>query len=173
MIEKQIWKPAGSTRNNSTNDAKFALANAQSVRNRTALFLYDSVTANNIDMICITETWLTQLDTVDIPALEGNNYTFSHIVRYNGPGGRVGELFKSTFTIIITIPMHFHYFEGLTVTLKTLSCAQFTIVVIYRPPSAPIRSYIEPFNSVLQTTYGKMLSLVVISTFITITRVVV
>ena len=54
------------------------------MRNRTALFLNVFDKANNIDIICITETWLTELDTVDISVLEGNNYTFSHIVRDNG-----------------------------------------------------------------------------------------
>ena len=47
------------------------------------------------------------------------------------------------------------YFEGLIVTLKTLSYSQFIIVVIYRPPSAQIQSFLDPFNSVLQETYGK------------------
>ena len=81
LIGKQIWKPTGTTRRISTHYAKFALVNAQSVRNRMALFLNDFVTAYNIDIIFITETWITQLDTVDIPVLEGNNYTFSHNVR--------------------------------------------------------------------------------------------
>ena len=91
------------------------------MKNRTALFLNDFITANNIDIICITDTWLTQLDTVDISVLEGNNYTFSHIVRDNGRGGGVGVIFKSTYTLIRTTPIYSQYFEGLTVTLKILS----------------------------------------------------
>ena len=42
LIKKQIWKPTGSTRcQKSTTCARFALVNAQSVRNRTALLLND------------------------------------------------------------------------------------------------------------------------------------
>ena len=84
LIERQIWKPTGYSRKKPTTCAKFALVNAPSVRNRTALFLNDYVTANHIDIICIRETWLTQLHVVYISVLEGKNYTLSHIVRDNG-----------------------------------------------------------------------------------------
>ena len=63
-------------------------------------------------------------------------------------------LFKSTYTLIRTTPINFNV-ERLTVTFKTLSYTQFTIVVMYRPPSAPIQCFFEPFNRVLQEIYGK------------------
>ena len=51
LIKKKIWKPTRSTRvQKQRSCAKFALVNAQSVRNRTAQLLSDYVTSNNIDI---------------------------------------------------------------------------------------------------------------------------
>ena len=91
---------------------------------------------------------------VDISVLEGTNFTFSHIVRDNGRGGGVGVLFTPTYTLMKITPINSQYFEGLTVTLKNASYTHFTIAVMYIPPSAPIQSFFEPFNSLLQETYG-------------------
>ena len=101
IIKKMIWKPTGSTRvQKQRSCVKFALVNAQSVRNRTPLLLSDYVTSNNIDIACITETWLTQLDNVDIAVLEGNNYTLSHVIRDNIRGGRKRQFYERSIQTI-------------------------------------------------------------------------
>ena len=96
-----IWKPTGSTRvQKQRSCAKFAFVNAQSVRNRTPLLLSDYVTSNNIDIACITETWLPQLDNVDIAVLEGNNYTLSHVIRDNIRGGGKRQFYERSIQTI-------------------------------------------------------------------------
>ena len=109
--------------------AKFALVNAQSVRNRTALLLSDYVTSNNIDIACITETWFTHLDNVDIAVLQGNNYTLSHVMRDNIRGGGVGVLFKSTYKLLRSTPISCEAYEGINITLKHPNSTLITVVV--------------------------------------------
>ncbi len=150
LIKQHIWKPTGSTRPKPWGNAKFALVNAQSVRNRSALLLSDYIASNDLDIICITETWLTQLDSVDVAVLEGENYTLSHVVRETGRGGGVGILFKSSYKLVRSSPIKSKGFEGLNITLKHPSRIQLTVVVIYRPPSAPTQQFFESFNTVLQ-----------------------
>ena len=56
IIKHHIWWPTGSTRNVHNSNVKFALLNAQSVRNKTALLISDYITSTGIDIVCITET---------------------------------------------------------------------------------------------------------------------
>ena len=154
LIKKKIWKPTRSTRvQKQRSCAKFALVNAQSVRNRTALLLSDYVMSNNIDIACITETWLTQLDNVDIAVLQGNNYTLSHVMRDNIRGGGVGVLFKSTYKLLRSTPISCEAYEGINITLKHPNSTLITVVVIYRSPSLSMGSFFERFNGVLQETF--------------------
>ena len=160
--------------NPSTEAEKLALVNAQSVRNRTALLLSDYVTSNNIDIACITETWLTQLDNVDIAVLQGNNYTLSHVMRDNIRGGGVGVLFKSTYKLLRSTSISCEAYEGINITLKHPNSTLITVVVIYRSPSLSMGSFFERFNGVLQETFvhGNMLLSVAILTYITTTPAV-
>ena len=49
---------------------KCYLLNAQSARNRMALLIDDDVTSKIIGIACITETWISNDDAVDINILQ-------------------------------------------------------------------------------------------------------
>ena len=109
--------------------------------------------SNNIDIACIPETWLTQLDNVDIAVLQGNNYTLSHVMRDNIRGGGVGVLFKSTYKLLRSTPISCEAYEGINITLKHPNSTLITVGVIYRSPSLSMGSFFERFNGVLQETF--------------------
>ena len=123
------------------------------------LVFNDYVKSNNIEIECITETWVTQLDNVDIAVLEGNKYTLSHVIRDNIRGGGVGVLFKSTYKLLRFTPLSCEAYEGIKITLKhpnstvEYNSTLITVVVMYRSPSLSTRSFFERFNGVLQETF--------------------
>ena len=62
-------------------------------------FLVDYVADHDLDILCITETWLSSENTVAVSAITPSGYLFEHVARSNICGGGVGVLFKSSFTV--------------------------------------------------------------------------
>ena len=145
LIKKKIWfQPTGSTRvQKQRSCAKFALVNAQSVRNRAANksktanngvksprrssivpiqkevilptvkfglmnvqslynkydFAADHIVENKLDIVSITETWLSPKDELNSPrmaAIEKHGYKFIHRPRCSGRGGGVAVVVNKT-----------------------------------------------------------------------------
>ena len=65
---------------NEVHSAKLCLLNARSVCNK-ADFLIDYVTDHDIDVMCITETWLTSDNTASVSAITPRGYLFEHVAR--------------------------------------------------------------------------------------------
>ena len=78
--------------------AKLCLINSRSVCNK-AEFLFDYVTSHDIDIMCITETWLRSEDSASASAITPSGYHLEYAARSNGRGGGVGVLFRSSFHI--------------------------------------------------------------------------
>ena len=74
------------------------LLNARSVCNK-ADFIIDYVTDHDIDVLCITETWLQSDNTASVSAITPRDYLFEHVARSNQRGGGVGVLFRASFTL--------------------------------------------------------------------------
>ena len=83
---------------NQVRTAKLCLINSRSVCNK-AEFLVDYITSHDIDIMCITETWLRSEDTASASAITPSGYHLEHAARSNGRGGGVGVLFRSSFHI--------------------------------------------------------------------------
>ena len=80
------------TPHNQVLPAKLCLINARSVCNKAELIV-DYVTSHDIDIMCITETWLRSEDTASVSAVTPSGYHLEHVARTNGRGGGVGVLF--------------------------------------------------------------------------------
>ena len=74
LIKHQIWRPTGLNRKVHNSNMKFALLNAQSARNKTALLINDYITSKGIDIACITEIWLSNDDAIDINILQERSW---------------------------------------------------------------------------------------------------
>ena len=127
------------------------LFNARSVRNKTAT-LYDKVVSDNIDLLAITETWLTQdRDDPIICQLTPEGYKFHNVPRQSQTrGGGVGLLYKSNIGMKF-MSQEYKTFENISCTLTSGDCS-FMLLIIYRPPSHPGNSnsdFIDELDSVL------------------------
>ena len=112
-----------------------ALINARSICNK-AIQISDFIFEHNIDILCITETWLKSncSDNLVLSELLPPGYDVLHIPRPCGRrGGGVGLVFKSTLKISMIEKEEFDSFEHMVVKLKCESTS-YTIVIVYRPP---------------------------------------
>ena len=133
-------------------NAKFAVVNVRSVRNKADL-IKEHVVEQNYDIVALTETWLTKDDQAEINVLTASGYSLCHLPRANKRGGGVGVLFKSTLSKISETPLTTDTFEGLSVTLqcpKTKNNVR--VYVIYRPPSSSLpRDFLDDLGAILKS----------------------
>ena len=89
--------------------------NTRSVRNK-APFVKDYIDDHGIDIVALTETWLSDGEVVD--ELTNGGYNLVHLPRKNRRGGGVGLLFRSTFQILSHKPMTTGTIDCLNTTLR-------------------------------------------------------
>ena len=135
-----------------TVNTKFALINNRSVRNK-ADFIKDYIVEHHIDIVALTETWLSHDDKAEINVLPAGGYNLCHLPRRNHRGGGIGLLFKSTFNMISETPLTTNILEGLSVALQCPETdSNVRIYVIYRPPSSSLsRDFLDDFGATLSS----------------------
>ena len=108
--------------------------NARSIRNKVSLsisFMLD----HNLDLLFITETWLTTNDSPIIAALNTPPYLFTHLIRdSNNFGGGIGILHRSTLNVSAVLDLHHSHSESLTCSISPPRSHTFNIALFYRPP---------------------------------------
>ena len=126
--------------------ATLCLINTRSLRSN-ANIICDFVQEHDMDIVCVTETWLSVRDanscTSTIPG-----YTLEHIPRCNRNGGGVGVFFKDGFRLASSKPWPADSFECMEVVFSRLTASSaLRLFVIYRPPSSG--RYATPFSTFL------------------------
>ena len=138
----------------SSAQVKVGLLNAQSVKNK-ALDIIDHVNDNNLDLVALTETWLTDNDTVHKAELTSNGFTIHSATRKQKRGGGVALLVRSPIhSKRVTDKQLMKSFEYVEVQLKTKG-RNSTVVVLYRPPpnhknKLTVPMFIEEFSNFLE-----------------------
>ena len=93
----------------------------------------DYIVEHHIDIVALTETWLSHDDKAEINVLTAGGYNLCHPPRRNRRGGGVGLPFKSTFNMISETPLPTDTFEGMSVTLQCPETnSNVRVYVIYR-----------------------------------------
>ena len=122
--------------------------NVQSARNKSDV-ICDIVTEHDIDILTLTETWLTFQDKDDlhVKGLTLPGYEFLHVPRKgNGGYGGVGILHKANIKIINKEVYEANSFENLQIKFNTGSrCLD--LVTMYRPPLKQQTSSPTPCSS--------------------------
>ena len=132
---------------NEVHSAKLCLLNARSVCNK-ADFIIDYVTDHDIDVLCITETWLQNYNTASVSAITPRGYLFEHVARSNQRAGGVGVLFRASFTLDHSKLWPASSFECIDIQLRCNAIpSTLRLFVIYRPPSSSPNS--QPFATFL------------------------
>ncbi|KAM4807896.1 uncharacterized protein WCC33_000867 [Rhinophrynus dorsalis] len=125
----------------------FGLWNARSVCNKLTA-VHDLFISHSLNLLAITETWLTSSDTASTAALSHGGLHFTHTPRPgNSKGGGVGILLSPnhTFQIIPTVPsLSFPTFEAHTIRL--FSPFPLRVAAIYRPPGPSVQ-FLDHFAS--------------------------
>ncbi|KAM4722821.1 uncharacterized protein WCC33_008989 [Rhinophrynus dorsalis] len=125
----------------------FGLWNARSVCNKLTA-VHDLFISHSLNLLAITETWLTSSDTASTAALSYGGLQFTHTPRPgNRQGGGVGILLPPNhiFQVLPTVPsLSFPTFEAHT--LRLFSPLPLRVAVIYRPPG-PTAQFLDHFTS--------------------------
>ena len=109
----------------------FGVWNARSVRNKTVPFM-EYVNDKQLDIVGITETWLSTKDSAVIGALTQKEYKFLHMPRGHTSGGGVGLLYKESLQVELrSSEDSYRSFESLEVKV-TAATACFILVIVYR-----------------------------------------
>ena len=133
--------------------------------------ILDHVQEHDIDIVAMTETWLSNKDA-DLPviqALTPQGYSFIHHPRSNRGGGGIGILHKDsikatdkhTFSRIRSC-------EAMSVKLK-YRAKSITLLVIYRPPTTSkngsVADFLSEFSDILDTYIPLADELVIVGDF--------
>ncbi len=110
------------------------LLNARSVCNK-AIELHDFIVSNSIDLLFVTETWLSGnlRDNVVIAELIPPNYGFMHRPRTTGRGGGVGIVYRKDLSIKMCLSTEYDAFEYMVTKIVSASVI-YHLVLLYRPP---------------------------------------
>ena len=129
---------------------KFALINARSLRNKS-LFVRNYVDECSLDIVALTETWLTDEDTTSVSELCRDNFTLVHQPRGSARrGGDIGVLFRKTLQLISRVTIDTRASETLSVTLRNAHTSCTTrVVVMYRPPNSCFGTFLDDVSKVL------------------------
>lgn len=130
-----------------TSSLNYMLYNTRSVVAKP-LAINELVAENDLDILCICETWIQPGDDAKVNEMCPNNFAFYGKSR-NSRGGGVGILVKDNIHVKENDYGHFSSFEYYCATLH-LEKRKMKIVTVYRPPSSStIREFCEEFETLL------------------------
>ena len=135
---------------------KCGLLNIRSIRNKLC-FIAETLTEHNLDILCLTETWLLSSDVAVVGAALPPSYSFHHVPRPMGVrGGGVGLVHSRALGNVRVVPNHMDVssFEVLEITYS-LHSQKIRMVVVYRPGHPGTDSvFIEEFGRYLEYLSG-------------------
>ena len=124
-----------------------SLLNAQSIRNK-ACHIRDFVIDNDIDMFCITETWLSDNDSAIIAALTPESHILQHLPRSDKKGGGVGCIASKSLRRIKQINKKFDTFECIEIQISS-ERKRVSLNIIYRPPKTNFSIFLQELESLI------------------------
>ena len=116
------------------NKLKFMLLNAQLLKGKSSQ-IFNYILEQRVDIVIITETWLTNKDTLWVQAndLNNNSCVFHHHPHEGWKEGGVAIIHKKCITTDIVSKVDTSTFEFITIRTKNLK-RQLTLTGMYHPP---------------------------------------
>ena len=114
-------------------------------------FIIDYVADHDIDVLCITETWLQRDNTAFVSAITPRGYLFEDVARSNHRGGGVGVLYRASLTLDHSQLWPASSFECIDIELRRNSIpSTLRLFVIYpaitQPHSQPFATFLTEFR---------------------------
>ena len=134
------------------NGLVYGLLNARSINNKIEE-ITDTIISNNLDLLAITETWVTESSTnhAIVQILQGlQNYSHFSQTRTDRRGGGICIFYKDNFKVSKNINPAFPTFELLDVTIK-LNSESLRLATFYRPPNSAPSDFLTEFSTYLET----------------------
>ena len=129
----------------------FQLLNARSLRNKVDL-ITQSIIDSNCSISAITETWLTNDDSALASQLTPDGFKLLLANRSTSHrGGGSALLFSSELKLISSSTPCFSSCEILICNIQFPSLFTIVIILIYRPPSSSLRSFLTDLSSILES----------------------
>ena len=131
---------------------RFATTNLRSVRQKYAA-LSDLISSKQIDILPMTETWLSSCDTAAcLDDISPPCFSLFHCPRPSGRGGGVAFLMREPFKVEVIHTPKFLSFEAICILVKHSSITA-NFICIYRPPGcANISMFFDEFPNFLENT---------------------
>ena len=131
---------------------KVATLNVCSIRNKVDI-VNDIFNEHNLDILCITETWLKDDDIPITSCLNTHYNSFIHLPRL-GPhyGGGVGVIYKNSLKLACKIDLSLKHSEALKCTFHPVNSLPFTLITIYRPPHNSIPQFIDELDTIMSSS---------------------
>ena len=114
---------------------KLAFTNIRSL-SKNHVLLSHYVDVNNVDMVCLSETWLSGTESEShINELTPRGFSLHHRPRIGKKGGGVGFFTRNEIHCSVLKSPEYSSFEHLVLNCKFQQCSV-NFVSIYRPPAA-------------------------------------
>ena len=116
-------------------------------------FVVESLAEHNLDLLCITETWLLPSDVTVIIAALPSSYSFHHVPRStDARGGGMGLICSRALSNVRVVPNHMDVssFEFLEITFS-FHLQNIRMAILYHPghPGTD-RAFMEEFGRFLE-----------------------
>ena len=131
---------------------RFATTNLRSVRQKSAA-LSDLISSKQIDILAMTETWLSSCDTAACLAdISPPGFSLFHCPRPSGRGGGVAFLVRETFKVEIIHTPKLLSFEAICILVKHSSISiTANFISIYLLPGCA-KTFFGEFQNFLENT---------------------
>ena len=127
----------------------FSLLNAQSFKNKD-LIIHCQIVQNKIDILLLTETWLTskEIDKIWISSsdLNKDRYKLTSAIRENRRGGGLALITKKDFKVKLDSNAEFGAFQFAKWYVQLMHTT-ITILGIYRPPAGSPVEFLREFTN--------------------------
>ena len=137
---------------------KIGLINIRSIKNKVIDF-QEMISDYSLDMVAVTETWLSGYDTVTPGNICPPNYKILHVPRHSGAGGGIALIYKKNFCVTqCNSSLQLKSMETMEVSLSIAS-KHYNVVIVYRPPPSQTN---QLTNAVFKEEYPKLLESVIL-----------